>query len=87
MSRARMFFPQDEIWKSASEVELKLMKVDARWYVTYKIQGTIGKDPFCDDDEVDDGDGGLAEPQEEIDTVELVRAIVADLAGKKVRQD
>ncbi len=74
----RRFFPQDEIWKAASSVDLKLLKVNGRWCTEFKISGIIGRDPFEGLIDDDDDDGGLLE-QEEIDQAELIGSILADL--------
>lgn len=85
MTMQRHFFPQDEIWNNASDVELRLMKADGRWFLTFKVSGTIGRDPFEDDDD-DEDDGGLAEPKAE-DPAGVASSIIADLLkrGEKKR--
>jgi hypothetical protein len=83
MSAQRYFFPQDEIWKSANELKLTMLKVRDNWAIEYTISGSIGADPFADQE--DEGtDGGLLEEPGKIDPAAFLQSVVSEL-NRKVR--
>lgn len=86
MATQRFFFPQDELWNGANEITLKLLRGPDRWFLTYCIEGTLGKDPFAANDEGEDEGGDvLVENPDEVDVGAVVSSIVTELTSPKRR--
>jgi hypothetical protein len=75
--RQRFYFPQDELWKAASELKLTLLRIKGTWALEYQVSGTIGPDPLAGPEDEDTDGGSLEEP--DVDPGALLQAIVGDL--------
>ena len=78
---ARCFFPQDQIWNTMDEMNLKLERFGHKWALTYEIKGVVGKHPMDDSEDTDEDGNVLEEPP--VEAMEVVAGIVDDLMNPK----
>ncbi len=85
MRASRLMFAGDEILKHASEITVRLVRVQGQVALHYEIHGNVN-DPICDrftqgDDEDDDCD--VLESQPEVDPHELARMLLGAMQPAK----
>lgn len=85
MRASRILFPGDEILKNASEITIRLVRVQGHVALHYEIHGNVN-DPICDrfaqgDDDEDDCD--VLEPRLEVDPHELARVLLGAMQPAK----
>ncbi len=82
---SRFMFPGDVVLSNASEITIRLVRVQGQIALHYEIHGNVN-DPFCDrfsqgDDEDDDCD--VLDPRPKVDPHELARMLLGAMTATK----